>query len=266
MSDAAPDLVPSEAPDPAVERMEVRLRVLQEITQIGMYLMRDLCVDVAIEQRLKEGTLRDAFGDKLSSEALVAAGERPARKEAADDFHKVSRSVRLTVALERQIDEALAALRAGIVVEQEQKAEKRVKAQRDAEVAAFEAEQARHVARREKVFDIIFEAAEIEIDDAKDLTNLELALTERLAGDPAYVVALADLPLEETVRRLCADLQLNPDWSLWAGDGWAPKEPFHRPARSCYERPSRMPSAAFAKSHAALQERLRRLHGDPLLE
>ncbi len=86
MSDATPDLAPSEAPDPDIARMERRLRILQEISDIGMYLMRDLCVDVAIERRLADGTLRDAFGDKLSAEALVAAAERPARKEPGDDF------------------------------------------------------------------------------------------------------------------------------------------------------------------------------------
>ncbi|HEX4742842.1 MAG TPA: hypothetical protein VH353_16060, partial [Caulobacteraceae bacterium] len=58
--------------------------------------------------------------------------------------------------------------------------------------------------------------------------------------DEAYQ-DLERLPLRETVERLCADLQLAPDWSRWEGEGWTPEEPFFRPKVSIWRRPSRKP-------------------------
>jgi hypothetical protein len=256
-----PDVASVPVPDPAVERMERRLRLLQEISDIGMQLMRTLCVDVEVEHRLEDGTLRDAFGDALAPDALAAVADAaPRPRDPATAFAKLSRAVRLTLSLEARTDEALRQLRAGVVVERAQRVEKEAEAARGARVAADVAETARVEARVERLRDIVLEAAEREIDDTEALSDVELALDERLGGDPAYA-GLADLPLEETVRRLCADLELEPDWSRWAGEGWAPPEPFQRPARSSYASPSRKPGANYAAAHAALAQ-----SRQPLLE
>jgi hypothetical protein len=247
---------PAPTPDPAVERMERRLRLLQEISDIGMQLMRTLCVDVAVEHRLEQGTLRDAFGDALDPDALAAAAA-PGPRDPAATFARLSRAVRLTLTLEGRTDQALSALRAGVAIQLAERAREQAQAHRDAALAQDAAEAARHKARVHRVRDIILEVAEYEIDDMEGLSDIELALDERLEGDPAYA-GLPDLPLEETVRRLCADLQIEPDWSRWAGDGWAPHRPFHRPRRSCYETTSRKPSAAYAAFRAASVETRRR--------
>ncbi len=106
--------------------------------------------------------------------------------------------------------------------------------------------------------DVVFEAAEYEIHDREALHDIELALDERLENDTADF-GLPDLPLEEPVRRLCEDLQLQPDWSRWAGDGWAPAGAFVRSEPSLFPSPSRKPSAAYAAAAARMQGRRRSL-------
>ena len=82
--------------------------------------------------------------------------------------------------------------------------------------------------------------AEREIDDGEALFGVFAALDERLDEDDAYR-DLERLPLRETVERLCADLQLTPDWSRWDGEAWTPQEPFFRSKASIWRRPSRKP-------------------------
>jgi hypothetical protein len=86
----------------------------------------------------------------------------------------------------------------------------------------------------------VLEAAEREIDDEEALNDVLEALEERLDDDEAYQ-DLGQAPLRETVERLCADLQLTPDWSQWDGEAWTPAPPFSRPKTSIWARPSRTP-------------------------
>jgi len=209
---------------------------------IGMAMTRELCVDTAILERLEDDTLRDAFGDKLSSEALVAAANRPKKKNPAADFDRLSRAVRLTLALHARTYEALRAYRLGVVVEEAERAERRAAhkatALREAEVPVPASRKTRQEARTERLRDAVIEAAEYEIGDRESFGDLELALAERLADDEAYL-RLLDLPFEETVRRICEDLDLNPDWSRWTGEGWAPRDPVPRPRGPWFKKPPR---------------------------
>jgi hypothetical protein len=77
-------------------------------------------------------------------------------------------------------------------------------------------------------------------DQPEALNDVLEALEERLHEDEAYV-DLEQAPLRETVERLCADLELTPDWSRWEGEGWTAQAPFHRPRASIWARPSRTP-------------------------
>lgn len=201
------------APDPAVARAERRLRLLEELTEIGMGLAR-----------------------RLTDEATDSAGGDP-----AEAYVRVSRAVRLTIALEAKTDQQLADLVAGIVRERE---EKRVKAAERAREAADKASQAREHAAYCRVLDI----AESESADQEDFEGLVTALDERLAEDPAYEDC-GEWPLRELVERLCRDLDLHPDWSHWTGEGWDSaydRNPFRRPSRRplvwAYDEPAKAES------------------------
>src|ERR1700733_7840821 len=85
----------------AVEGGERRLRLLAELTEIGMSLARSLgeLVQARIEQEIKSD---DAPGRS---------------KDAAAAFDKMAQTVRRTAALEARFDEAVKARREGLITE-----------------------------------------------------------------------------------------------------------------------------------------------------
>jgi hypothetical protein len=227
------DADPAEAPDPVIARAERRLRLLEELSEIGMELARALCREALAAANPAESAAAETAADVAD---LAAAPTATGTRDPANAFARISRAIRLTLALEARTDEALRDLRAGVVAEREAR---RVEAGRR---AAIEAE-ARSKARRDTVERLVTEAAEREIEDDDSLGAVMEALEERLEEDEAYW-DLDRMPLREAVERLCADLELTPDWSQWDGEGWPPKPPFSRPRFSMWTRPSRTPLLA----------------------
>jgi hypothetical protein len=229
------DAAPAEAPDPAVLRAERRLQLLQELTEIGMNLAR------ALERQALAAADPVDPTDPASPDAAEASASRAVTTpDPSVAFARISRAVRLTLALEARTDEALRALRAGVAAECEVR---RDQARRRAMTGAVE----RNKARRDTVERLVIEAAEREIEDDAALCGVFEALEERLDDDAVYF-HLDRLPLRETVEQLCADLQLTPDWSRWEGEGWTPDPPFHRPAASIWRHPSRKPLRSLDES------------------
>jgi hypothetical protein len=218
------DATAAEAPDPAILRAERRLRMLEELSEIGMDLAR------ALHRRALAAD--DPAEAAAPDDSETAASPTPTGDPSVA-FARISRAIRLTLALEARTDEALRALRAGVVAECEaRRAHARNRAAADAA--------ARSAGRRDTVERLVIEAAEREIDDDEALNDVLEALEERLADDEAYQ-DLDRAPLRETVERLCADLQLTPDWSQWEGEAWTPAPPFSRPKTSIWACPSRTP-------------------------
>src|ERR1035437_8765028 len=86
-----------EAPDPSVLRAERRLRLLEELTEIGMELARALRPSAPEDGAADE----DAGGDP-ATETGRGKGRDP-----ADAFGSLSRAIRLHLALEARTDEEL---------------------------------------------------------------------------------------------------------------------------------------------------------------
>ena len=205
MFDPSLDLASLEAA--AIQRAEWRLRMLEEVAEIGMDLMRAL---------------------KRRAEAEVDGGEdvAVAKRDPADAFQRLSRAVRLTLALQARTDEALRALIAGEVVA----------ARTGSAEAACRAEKARaerHEAAKDRAWGLVDHVIKTESDDENVRDDCREALHERLERDEAYA-DLADKPLREIVQRLCADLDLTPDWRQWTGEDWALPPGAWRPAHSFY--------------------------------
>jgi hypothetical protein len=223
-----------EAPDPSVVRAERRLRLLDELTEIGMELARAL--------RPGAEAREDSSDDKA----------RGKRRDPADTFGSLSRAVRLTLALEARTDEELRDLKSGVVRVRENE---RVKA-----AAVHDDED-----RRDQVSYLVESLAEAEIGDGDELENLCAALEERLDEDEAYL-DLDKWPLRETVERLCKDLAFSPDWSRWDGEDWSgddangrsPFSPFRAPSPTpllspCPRPPQTEPRAGRLQSAHALE-------------
>jgi hypothetical protein len=202
----------------AVLHAERRLRLLQELTDIGMDMTRRLQKRVAAVDALP---ITEAKRDDWPSDAAAA-------------FAKLSRAVRLTIDLEARTDEALRALCAGETAALAVRREKR-------ERAAAQPETVDPTVGRDRVAEQVAMVISRECESEADSCDLLHALEERLEDDIAYVdVDIA--PLREMVEKLCGDLGLSPDWSRWTVDGWpeppeevlgarAPWSPFNRVSR-----------------------------------
>ena len=211
-----PSLTPASPEDAAIQRTERQLRMLEELAEIGMDLAR------ALRRRVEAET------DTPADEPPPAAGRDP-----ADAFQRLSRAIRLTLALQTRVGEALRALIAGEAAAVEIR---RVETVRRTD----EAKAQRREAVRDRVLDLVEHAMAAEIDDDEALNDCHEALEERLEEDEAYA-DYAEAPLRETVERLCADLGLAPDWSLWTDEGWAFPPLARRHAHSIFNQPRRTP-------------------------
>jgi hypothetical protein len=203
------------SPDASARRAERRLRLLEEMSEIGMELLRGLKPSAAAD------------------EAADEAADRVKGRDPADAFARLSRAIRLTLTLEAKTDTWLWDLRAGIARMREEEQTQAAKQ------AVIDSE-----ARTERLRNLVARVAEAEIPDIEDLNRLDEALEERLYEDEAYYDC-TERPLRETVERLCKDLDLNPDWSRWGDEGWIVDGPPARPLSSEFHHPSRKPLMVF---------------------
>ncbi|HEY1414937.1 MAG TPA: hypothetical protein VGF42_03535, partial [Caulobacteraceae bacterium] len=189
------DAAAEAAADPAVLRAEKRLRCLEEIAEIGMALIRAL---------------------RPSAEAEDVAAEvagSPRRRDPVDHYASLSRTLRLTFALEAKTDQDLIELKADVTHIRQR--ERRLAAWSQA-AAADES----GGSRRAEVRRCARAAADREAESPEQLDNFYLAIEQRLAEDIAYS-GIEARPLRESVERLCLDVCLYPDWRRWTGSGWS---------------------------------------------
>jgi len=172
-----------------------RERVLREMAELDLALMRALT------------------GQAL---ARVEAGE--AAGDAAQAASRAARSLRLTLALEERFAKARRARLADVAAEE----------------AVSEAEEQHAATRRElrlmfrkhKVMSIVEEAIGGEAEGER-AEALLIQLTERLEA-PEDEADFHDRPYGELAARICRELGLDPDWSLWANEPWAREEAEYR--------------------------------------
>jgi hypothetical protein len=222
------DAALAEAPDPAVVEAEWRLQMLKKAAEMEMALAE------AFHRQAMAAANPAPPTPPAAQDAAAASGAGPDRVgELSAGFTRATRSLRLTLALHGRTSEQLRALRAGEAA----KVEARRVADRKREADEAEAQSRKH---RTTIERLVIEAAEREAEDDDSLGAVMEALEERLNEDEAYE-DLDLMPVREAVERLCVDLELNPDWSLWEGEGWPPKPPFSRSKFSMWASPSRTP-------------------------
>ena len=232
MSAAETDL--EDAPNPAIAGTEKRRRKLEELSDIGMEIARSIQVEVRLEGQ--------AYGLKLSraegpAQAQAVRAAVPVKsRDAAAAFARISKAIRMTIALEARTEQELAALIAGEPAARETRRAERAR-RAEAETKA------RHEADVAKVRTIVREIAETESETLTEYENLTEALDERLERDEAYA-HLEDTALDYVVRTICKDLGLNPDRHAWTGQGLPPRPPLSRPKFSVFNTPGRDPRPA----------------------
>jgi len=206
---------------PAVLRAEQRLAMLREISEIGMELTRSLARRVQAEEAAGTG------------DQAIAENANPPPFDPSDAFARLSRAVRLTLALEARAEEALRALLAGERAATEARREARVAREKHAA-------ETRTQDAWERIEDLVEREIERTAENEEDFYNLVFALEQRLDENQAYH-DLENRPLGETVEWLCRDLCLSPDWRRWTGEGWLEDETPRRHRFSPFNTPSRKP-------------------------
>jgi hypothetical protein len=134
--------------------------------------------------------------------ALAEAVEENGSKESADAFAKLSRAVRLTIALMTKVEEGPRQRTGGGVAQARSPAT-------DQNADPADPYAPLKTGRKAQVRDLVREVIDRETPDAEENDILVDALEERLLCDEAYD-DIEGLPLREVVEHLCADLQLKP--------------------------------------------------------
>jgi len=165
-----------------------QLQVLERLAQIGMTIAE------ALEQQ------------------VTAQGTQVVAAEAALAYARVSRAVRLTVALQSTVLEASQALdrAAG-----SRRHEQRCNAERERQQHARA-----HRERVDRVLDRVIEAGASSEAEGERLAN---EAGERLERDDIYG-DLAERSVSEIIDLVCRDLGLSPDWASLAEEAWAKAE------------------------------------------
>jgi hypothetical protein len=152
--------------------------------------------------RLAEAGLEMAMAlrDQIVGDAAGARDGADAQ-EIGLAFSRVSRAVRLTLALQAKVIEDIRALDSGA-----------------APKAAAPAE-----ARRERVRGVVERAILAEHGGGREFERLSRC-AERLIEDEDLYGDLLSRPMSETVHGICRDLGLSPDWTRLVEETWAQRE------------------------------------------
>jgi hypothetical protein len=204
----------SEALDRRIIHAEQRLEVLRELTELGMALARDL-------------TRR-----ALAAPEAPAAEAAPApRRDPADAFARLSRAIRLTVALEEKSEDQLIALRAGgmaPVAESPAVSEHARKPWN--EHAPFPGDHASP--RRNAIRDAVFDVVDREVTDLETAYRI-LENTHDWLAEGKDFDFLVRRSLKDAVTAIFKYFDVPVDLSHWTDDGPPPST---RTARQIWER------------------------------
>ncbi len=199
----------------SAERAERQMMWLEELAEIGMVLAREI----------REQAVQPAEPADLGQE-LDTLGP---------DYARVAHAVRQTIALEKLIDKELLAL------EEKQAATEAERRTAEVEHRAF-VQQGYQIRRRKivqravrRAIDHAVALAEADADeiDEEDVENTYSAMYETLR-DYEACGELKDRPFGEIIARICRDLGINPDLSLWQDEPWAVEEMRTKPKGSPY--------------------------------
>ena len=149
---------------------------------------------------------------EVRRQALDQSGAAPSAADLALTFSRIARAVRQTVALESKLADETRSGSAG-------------------RPALDVSDRWRSARRKRQVRTIVGEIIEAECDTDFQADRLFKERDERL-GDGDEEADFADCSIGELVARICRDLDVTPDWSLFEDEDWAIDEARTRPPGS----------------------------------
>jgi hypothetical protein len=229
------------AADPRIARAEQRLAMLQELSELGMAMTRRLArrAPTAPDAAVDPPAPAEAAGRASSARPTPNAAPGP-RHDPADSFAKLSRAIRLTVALETRTDDDLAALRAGGAGRAAAGPFDRADREADDGYDAEDAEDAETFddhdddgvppsganppAHRERTRDRAFDAIRAEVGEVyRDHGAPGSPHARSTTAEPHD--AFANAPVGEAAETIHEYLRPHPRQSRWTGETWAPPPP-----------------------------------------
>jgi len=200
MSEPDPTSAPVSDPAPAGGEGEAQALIRRQLAMLGRLAEAGLNIALVIERQVMaaEAAAPDAPPAPLGDLALA--------------YGRVSRAVRLAVALQTRLLKDLQELD-----------EAAVRRRRGAAAEAARDRQAREAARKTRVERIVGRLICEAFSDQADVDRLAEDLYERLDDDDIYGVLL-DRPVSEIIELICRDLGIAPDWSRLAQEAWAEEE------------------------------------------
>ena len=199
-----------------------RLAMLEQMAEIGMALMQGL------QKRVERQLEAEAAGEETPGEALSA-------NETALTFSRLTRAMRLTFALDAQMREDLRVRQNGPVAANDDEDDPLTVAENDPNWI-YNRNRPEQVALRRAMYRnavnaVMTEAIETTADGPAEVERLRIGLYETLFENEAYD-DIEDQGLGEVLRRVCADLAIDPDVvSHWLSQSWASATIFSKPIR-----------------------------------
>ncbi|CAN7213580.1 hypothetical protein LJR219_000685 [Phenylobacterium sp. LjRoot219] len=199
--------MPADEAAPAAAAAALRAVLERQLAVLGRLAEAGLNIALSVERR---ATAAEAAEDDAAEAAPVAPPG--ASGDVALAYARVSRAVRLTVALQGRVVKELQAL-------DEEAVRRRVRCEAEAGRERREAQAARK-ARVERIVERLIRA---EAADEAEGERLADEAYERLEDDDIYG-ELTARPVSEIIARVCHDLGLAPDWTRLAEEAWAQDE------------------------------------------
>jgi hypothetical protein len=188
------------------ERIERQARMLRELAAITMSIAR-------AEEQIVVARAAQAMN---AAEAGRPAPPQPRGGEASAPIARISRALRLTLAMENRLYDELEADLTAAARKPEPSAEEQRRMDAGIGGCILSA----------TIVPIVEQAIEAGQDPKGDGSDTERRLDhlyERLQ-DEDEIISFGTLPIGASVARLCAMLGLTPDWSLWEHEDWAIEE------------------------------------------
>jgi hypothetical protein len=225
------------ADDTAGESTEWQLRLLENLAEMAMVLVRGAFAQALEEQKLREEAARDAASPAAPEPAVPEpppARPKPARTEPAEPrpprqrgssvrldprvmFLRLSREVRQILALHARLATAAPAKIAGAPVPGPNPAD---------------------LERRKLVLRVLDEAMMFFGDALADHPDFDpegfRSHCEERIGQEDMVDDLPWVPISSLVQRVAGEVDLPPDWRLWEDEDWAREEIRTKPPGSPY--------------------------------
>jgi hypothetical protein len=149
----------------------------------------------------------------VAVEAQAKSGEPFDGQAVAMAYARVSRAVRLSIALQSRI---IKDVKTGEVALEQARAEAVEREEQERTLPA-------HL-RKVRVGRIVERLAETEHPDEDEWIDGLVARADRLLDDEDFCGDLMDRPVSEIVARICKQLGLSPDWTELADELWAKDE------------------------------------------